>query len=318
MSSTNTIRQPKGRPVGGRFAEKFKDEGDVILPTQEILDEVAAPAPIGLSDREILDQSIKIARTAAFRVGLSKEDADDIAQDTVYSVLMMKSRNGGQPVKGGLIRVSANALVSRRVDTHKRHEDSKAFARWKRQADKLQNDLGRHLTTKELDELAVQIREDWENPRHRPSTGFQYETKVVSSDALGAAFGDTLANPEIRRAAGSEDAHYLADQLDNKKVSVAEVRNQVWNLIADDLDVAPAIIGATTVDDAKALRRVKSAVDVAEAFKQGIESPEVDALFLPFGPLTPRQKGAIANAIVARPKVGHKLWLAARDFSAGE
>ena len=63
---------------------------------------------------------------------------------------------------------------------------------------------------------------------------------------------------------------------------------------------------------------MKNAVDVAEAYLQGHETPASEGLFLPFGPLTPRQKRDIAVAITDRPSVGHKLWRAARDFSAAE
>jgi hypothetical protein len=314
MSSTpKTKRQPKGRPVGGQYAEHARDAADVVLP---IGDGVNEPASAGLSDREILEQSIRLAGIASRRAGLSKEDAEDIAQETVYSVLMTKSRNGNAPVGGGLIRVASRALVSRQVDTHKRHEDSRAFARWKSQVGARSQEFGRALTNKELDKIAMEIREDWENPRHRPSVGFQHETKVISLNSHDLHLSKALKEPVPTIAPGNQSAHYVADLIEDKKVNVADVRTRVWNLISDDIGVSPAIAGSITDQHKEQLKRVKNAVDVARAYEHGYSTPTVDALFLPFGELSSNQKHAIAKAIIDRPSVGHQLWSAARDFSS--
>jgi DNA-directed RNA polymerase specialized sigma24 family protein len=315
MSSTQNVRQPEGIPIGGQYAAHNRHESDVVLLDQNLSEVTETPISQGLSDREVLEKSIIFSRQAAIRWGLSKEDAEDIAQDTVYSVLMTKSRNGGTPVEGGLIRVASRAVASRLIDPHRRHEDSKALMRWKSRVEQLQIAMGRTLTVKESDNLALDIRKDWENKRHRPSVGFQNTPYISSFEDFKTPLADILPEKRAHSGAGSKSAHELADQLEDKSVSVAQARSRVWNAIAGDLNVEQAKAGATTVADAKALRRVKNAVEVARSFKEGAKTPEIDALFLPFGPISDRQKGAIARAIVDRPEVGHKLWLAARDFS---
>lgn len=306
MTSTATkARQPKGIPVGGQFSSVDRDESTIDL---------AAPAPATLSDREILEQSITLARHAGIRAGLSDHDIEDIAQETVFSVLRTRDRNNA-PITGGLLRVASRALVSRLVDSHIRHEDSAALTAWKQKSAAIEQELGRHLTPGELDTLATEIRDNWHNPRHKPRIGFQHQVRFASTEAMGAMFSDVVAAPTTHQ--DSRQMLEMAESVEDRMIDPAVARLRIWNILAADSGAPRANEAALERKAAKAHKEaVADAVDVARAFLDGTGTDEQAAsLFAPFGDLDARQRKQAARAIVSRPAVGDKLWRSALDFA---
>lgn len=304
--TTTRLRQPKGRPAGGEFAKRARAESEITLAEGE------------LSSEQILEVAVLLARQAAYRNGLTPEDAEDIAQETVFSVLRTKARNEGRIIEGGLIRVASNALVSRLVDSHKRHEDSRAFREWKLEVQRTEFEEGRHLTAKELDAIAVKIRENWHSPRHRPSVGFQHETKFVHIDAHSPDFADTLIKANHYAAEGTDEQHALADKVESGEISKDAARRQMWNLIYQDSNVPESVRGRITDSRARTYTRtIGDALAVAHAWSEGKTTPaQEEALFAPFGEaVTESEKSAVVHAITSRPSIGHKLWRSALDYS---
>lgn len=302
---TTQNRQSKGQPIGGEFAPHARDESGVNLGQE------------GLSPAEILQTSIQLSRQAAYRLGLSPEDAEDVAQETVFSVLRTQSRNGGAAVNGGLIRVASNALVSRLVDSHSRHEDSRAYREWKLEVQQVEFSEGRHLTAKELDAIATKIRNNWPNPRHKPSVGFQHETKLVYVDAHSPDFADSLMRDGGATAEGSFEQFEVVHKLGTGELTKPVVRRQMWNLINVDATVPESVRGSVSEAKARAYdNTVPDAVVTADAWLNGTATPaETEALFAPFGSTTDAEKTAAANAIKSKPAFGHKLWRSALDYS---
>jgi hypothetical protein len=316
-SSTTIIRQKSGRPEGGQFAGIDRPDADISL--SDVTSADTKPARKNLTDAELLAQSRVLARVAASKAGLNRWDAEDVAQDVVMSVLYTQSRTN-EPIEGGLLRHAARALVSRRMDTHQNHTDSTAYAQWKRDVEQMEAESGRHLTAAELDAYADEVRERWYDPRHRPTRGFQHETKVVSTDAMGATFVHPTA--DVYKAEGSDKAHTIADQIESGEIDKADARRRLWNVLADDKGVPEAIEGSVT--ESRARRFVKDVPDAyatATAFLDGeINSvagkDQLTAFFAPFGTdLSLQEKTAVAKLISSRPKVGHQLWRSAIDFS---
>lgn len=302
-------RQPKGRPVGGQFAGHTRSEAGVELTPKLRSDR-------DLNDREILELASLLTRQAKFSHGLSDEDVQDITQETIYSVLKTQHRNG-KPIRGGLIRLANRAIVSSFVDTHKRHEDSRALRDWKLEVQRLEGLKGRSLTHAEMDAVAVEIRETWKDPRHKPSVGFQHETKIISSDGMTKSFADTQATTEQYVAEGSDEAHEFADQVDSGEIKKDVARRRLWNVLGEQSGAPESIHGSLTESEA---RRYASAIQdafaVASLWEYGDATEEqATALFAPFGDLTLEQRGQVAKTITSRPKVGHKLWRSALDYS---
>lgn len=318
-------RKPKGQPTGGEFAAFARAEADTVLAAEKPTRD-KGPA---LSDLELLRTAQELARVAGIRAGLSAEDIEDVAQDTVLSVLTTQRNNGGKAVYGGLVRQASRALVSRLVDTHSRHEDSRAFTMWKRRVEEEQHTLGRHLTKAELDKLAEDIRANWHDPRHRPSVGFQHETKVVSFEGSARRLDETLGNPESFASHTVKAADQLVDDMerpvgDPKRVGKDEARRHAWNVLSEDLDTARAIESSLDSDFAqRAYRAVNSlggAVGVASRWLDGDfddrdEAKADAALFAPFGAITNAEKRSIAIALANRPEVANRLWKSALDFA---
>ncbi|WP_150129187.1 hypothetical protein [Microcella alkaliphila] len=289
MSTSPQTRQPKGLPVGGQFAAADRAESGVTL------DSADGRAAGDLTDREILDQAIMLARIAGSRAGLNEQDIEDIAKETVFWVLRTKKAKGGI-VTGGLLRVASRALVSRMVDSHIRHGDSRALTIRKRVAADREQELGRHLGADELDEMAANIRPNWQNHRHKPRIGFQHQVRFASTEAMGAVFSDG-------HAAKSNDpdacgVRALADSVEDGLVPAAQAGLHVWNILAADSGAhlsVPGIIG-TAADARRIKRAVPNSVDIATACLDGTATPEQQtALFAPFGGgLTPRQRAHMA------------------------
>lgn len=313
MSLTVQTRQPKGIPSGGEFAGHDRAESDVAL--------VGAPAKNwktdrSLTDREILDQAIMLARSAGNKAGLSEQDIEDVAQETAYSVLKTRQNNPDAPISGGLLRVASKALVSRLVDNHLRHEDSKALTMWKRQAADREQELGRHLTATELDALADSIRDAWHNPRHKPRIGFQHEVRFASTEFMGAKFSEGFASPE--QNVDSRRLREMADAVEDKMIDPKTVRLRVWNILSVDSGAPLARQDLLSTRQADAVKKnVGNAVETANAFLRGeANETQTEALFAPFGTTTPGQRLHAARVIAARPSVGDKLWRSAVDYAA--
>jgi hypothetical protein len=307
ITTTNTARQPKGIPVGGQFSSIDRAEGQVQLVLN----------PASLTGQEIMEQSLALAKAAGFRSGLSDQDIEDVSQETALSVLKTQSRNKDAIITGGLLRVASQALVSRLVDSHVRHEDSAALTVWKSRSSELEQELGRSLTPLELDQMAVDIRANWHNPRHKPRVGFQHQSRFVSTEAMGAMFTDTYAGGPEK----VQDSGYLreiADSLEDEGSNRESVRLQMWNIMSREHG-APrvALAGMTVRAAARHKRTVGDAVTASEKFIDGELSVDAEAsLFAPFGTITGREKRRVASIIVARPNVGDKLWRSAMDLAA--
>lgn len=312
MNTSTLNRQPQGIPIGGQFASTTKNEAEVSLGST--VDD------LGLSTheiQEIVSTAQALANRFAYRYNFSSQDAEDIAQETIHSVLKTRKRNPGARITGGLIHTAARAIASRSVDGAIRHEDSTALARLKAEIEQAEHQLERHLSSKEIDSMAARIRDNWHDPRHKPSVGFQNLTVVVSSDAMGLAFSDTQPTAVNYEPEGSSVAHELADQVESGEVSKTEARRRLWNTIHDDGNVPAAVPGSVSSSHArKHADLIKDALDTADRYIDGHASDEeVDALFAPFGQTSAAQRYAIADSIVSRPSVGHQLWRSALDFS---
>jgi hypothetical protein len=216
------------------------------------------------------------------------------------------------------------------MDTHQNHTDSTAYRQWKLVVEQREAEAGRHFTSAELDALAVDIRDGWPDQRHKPRVGFQHETKIVSSDAMGVGFADTFSagsnhpgadklSPEAEEKVNR--AHTIADMVENGEIDKTTAKRMFWNIMAGELDVPESIQGSVTESRARTyIKTVPDGLATANAFLEGtITKPEQDAFFAPFAggpvPLTNQEMYSIAKAITSRPQIGNRLWRSALDFS---
>ncbi len=326
MQTLTRSRQPKGTPSGGEFASEIRAEADFNL-TVDAIDAIDEPeisrrrTGTSLTPEQILSEALRLAQIAAIRTGLSREDIEDVAQGAIASALLSVKRSDGKSVEAPLLYKATRALASRLVDTHSRHEDSKAYRDWKVAVSTKEAELGRHLSPTERNTIAEQIRENWHNPRHKPSRGFQYETKVISTDAYGVDLAETYAAPDTVIGAGSVVAHDLADRLEDRTISKAEAKRHLWNALAeDDEDLPKAHRGFVSKTAHERHRKnIRDAGAVAVRYLSGQSTHAEEAsLFAPFGApgnVTPIERDAIATALATRQKYAHQIWRGALDFA---
>lgn len=309
MSSTTLLRKGQvGQPTpnGGHFATKTNTDADVALTGHE-----------GLSDSDIFEQSIKISGQFARRYKFTSEEAEDLAQDTMASVLLTRKRNPDRDVSVRLISTAARALASRQIDGATRHEDSSALVKLKQRQAQEEQQLGRHLTKREVDALATDIRQNWHDPRHRPTVGFQYEVRVESTETVfgGKDFTDTHPSLDPIQQAGNDATHELVDMVEDESLTKAQARLHAWNTLFGE-QVPNAKPAQYTQSMARRyVAAVPDAVDVATRYIEGTATPEeTAALFAPFGELGTPGRFSVADTIASRAKHGHRLWRSALDF----
>jgi hypothetical protein len=334
MSNEKTYnRKPGGSAdggikTGGRFDIKIHSEPAPIKVYEDDNPEN------GFEGKALLDVTYKIVKEYALRLNLDREETDDVAQEVLLSVLATQSNKvqkqieAGVPEKeahwainGGYIRHAAKAFAGRRVDVHKRHEDSKALKMLREQAETIEAVEGRHLDASELRDLAASIRDNWHDPRHKPAENFYLPPVVVSSDAMGDAFAQSQAGVYDTVIEGSADGHDLADLVENKALSPDDARRQLWNSMRAETYAPAAVEGLLTGAQATRFegtvgKKPAAVAIVAQHVFDGTATPaQADAFFAPFGALTEQEKLSVSAAIADRGEFGGHMWLSALDLA---
>ena len=326
-SRTDQHRQPAGVPVGGQFATAVRTEPDIVLDPSATSH--ADEAILELSERELLAAARQSVRTHAFKQGVRFVGEDDMVQDTVAEVLASKRRNGQVVVTRPYVNAVGANIVAQAARGTLRQEDRKAIGIFNRKVAELQAEMGRGLTGAEKDQLAAQIRNDWHDPRHRPSADFVALAAVrrLSLDApvssrqptcTSLTLGDSLAETGFGATAlGSDDlsvepgtlaAAVLSGEANDK------VKNQgnAWNILASVSGAPEAVEHSVTPRNATAARvKIGDAGGVtatARSWLNGETSPATDALFAPFGGPDEGGRDEIAQTLIARGAYAELLW----------
>ena len=308
--ASSTIRKPRGIPVGGQFAAHNRDDAAVGL---------TAPRRINAATELTGAEALRIARMQAGNAGSWRGgtvvETDDIAQDAIVSVLITVRNAGGFGLNPGVLTAAARSAISRSfqdtVQLH--HDDLKALRLFDTQRESVEQFQGRHLTDDELDGLAADIREDWPNPRHRPTVGFnrrRVTTASVDEDPSLLADVADQSNEMAPTSAGDD----LADALDDGRVTKAEARLRLWNALADSNDIPLVARSSMTEREIKAVKQAMKDSGGVEALVQAHlagNTSENSALFAPFGLTTTRARDRIAEFLLERPAVADRLWASA-------
>jgi uncharacterized protein YbaA (DUF1428 family) len=316
MGTTTLREKHKGTSTfGGRYASHDRTESSVSLRPD--LAEATSEEP--LNGAEALSVARVLARHALRRSKLGSHLVDDIAQDSLTSVINSRTRGTVGALTPGLIANATRQAVSHHLSTINgvRHEEFKARQKLDGQVDDLSQELGRGLTDAEIDVMAERIRDTWHDPRHKPAVGFQKKFTEVDLDGEGSEAYDMVA-PQFR-SAGGERSHRLADDIESGAVDKTQARRGAWNAIAGDLGLPEVTAGSITESRARKYvavigDRVNGALDVATDFLDGVaEHNAAEALFAPFGYVDGHERNAIAHTLVTRPQFAHRLWRSALD-----
>lgn len=313
---------------GGQFATKVND-----APTGSLLDEPPALAPKRSSEltAEAIRESQQIlSRTAAqitrsFRI--DPTNAQDIVQDSWVHLLERDGRHGDIAARASeraFLNLTARKYGNDYGNDARfglRSEDFRARRELRARADVFREQQGRKMTPDEYAAAADEIRMSFKAGQ-RPKPDFYKEISQLSldvtiSDDGATTLGDTLESTGSDGFDDQEDAAAIAlHNLESKGQSKESIRDDIWRIMSLRAGDAPQpVAGSLTEDDVVAHRRcinrAGGAHKVALDWLDGTlpdSSPEVAALFAPFGDIDNKHRVSVVDVLDATPKYADRLW----------
>lgn len=334
-------RVPAGVRTGGQFATDTRAEADVdLLDPATDTTEAYSDDPVDMAPEQLAVQALVAARHHSRTRGLRFTDPADIAHDTVVTILEARRRNPDQVVTPAYVHRIASGHVAIQLRGNLRVEDRKAKAIYDKKLKELEEVLGRRTGSAERRALATQIRDEWDDPRHKPSVRFVElaEMRVLSLDAPSGengdkTFGDDIAK-DIRHAheeadaidpgsiagqvlAAAEGQHYRRDEAGNAEVvketkRKAAAKDRLWDAFAETSGVPEVAHGSMTPKDRReAVEAMTAGGGVLAAvrdWEHGESTPAVKALFAPFGRISMTERDEITELIGRNRAYAEDLW----------
>lgn len=319
--TTVQARQPAGVPVGGQFATTVRGETATTLVD-------SGPSPVDertreLSPVEMVAAARQSVRTHAYARGVRFEGEDDMVQATLEAALANKRSNGTVVITRPYLHKVAFGIAAQAARGNLRQEDRKAIGILQRQVTELEAELGHRLTPVEVDALAAKIRNEWHDPRHKPSADFVRlaQMRTLSLDAPHGADGDTTLADSLAEDAsfatthlGEDDRAFDPDTLGGLVMSGqmrgAEAKSRAWDVFAETTGLPPA--APVTQRAARAARVTVGGnggvVASARGWLSGDMSASACGLFAPFGSLDDGDRDAIAEMFARHPAYAEELW----------
>lgn len=308
-SSAGTKRVQKGIPTGGQFAATLHAEPTLSLAAERLGEFTDAEefVAIAYSSAETWSRRYDLDRKTIIN---SKED---VAQETMLRTLEALNRgNKINDFRQFVTSTAANVTV-RATETVFRAEDRRAYRIFEEQREAIENELGRRMTQREKDDLDQKVRDEWHDPRHKPSKDFRIaRTFDRSLDAphgadggVESTLGATLVNPE-------QSGHYIApgsymDRAHNAMEETgaahkAEMKRLAWNAIAEDTGIPMSNPGSLSQRQVTKHRGVlpekdNAVVAACKAWSLGNDGENTEALFAPFGELGFEEQEKVVDAL---------------------
>ena len=316
MTPAAQLRRGRGIPEGGEFASHLRTEDDVELQTMG----EATTSRTLLSDSEALLFSRRAVKYWGWKNGAYLSDRDDIAQDAIVSVLSSRSNGAVVGLTPGLISSAAGHAAAKSINTKRvmRAEEARADALLRGQIVDIERAQRRHLSNREIDNMAKIIRDTWPDQRHRPTEGFHRPVERVSFDSdEGQEISEFLAATDSEPATAARE---LADSVDAGEIDKSTARRRAWNAMSVDSGIPQAAPIADAKSARLAQRNVRDAggaLAVAGAWNDGVRNAGTDALFAPFLVSDDESRKAVVDHLLSRPQVADRLW-AATAYASGD
>lgn len=324
MDPSNTARtrhpssQPRvaaGVPTGGEFTDHDRAEDSVSLAAPE---RITARTPLDPKAALQFAEQVIAGKATRFRI-YDQSTRDDIAQDSVLSVLTTMSNGRADGLTGGLlanaVKHAMTTAISERTGVH-RNEDVRALRMLDAQIEAFTHEQGREPTSRERNELARQIRDSWPDPRHRPLKG--YQARVIQEVIHQSLDAQQLAGG-VDPADECDDAYALR-QLDDDvafgRVSKDQAMLRLWNVVAKEEGAAVARRRLPPGTNVRKYKRTITAaggpLEIARRYVlTGEYTPEVEAMLYPFDVLDRRQALDVARLLASRGSAAVLLWKSA-------
>jgi hypothetical protein len=310
-SSAGKNRVPKGISTGGQFAATAHAEPTLSLAAGRLEEFTDA--------EEFVNIAYSSAKHWQRRYNQQDKsivvDEDDIAQETMLRTLEALHRgNKITDFKQFVNSTGANVTV-RATETVFRAEDRKAYRVYEDQRAVIENEIGRPMTPRERKALEQKVRDEWHDPRHKPSKDFMIaRTFDRSLDAPHTAdgghgaettIGSRLVNPEqsghyIKPGSYMDRAHHAMDETG--AAHKAEMKRLAWNALAEDTGIPMSNPGSLSQRQVTKHRGIMDnhknrVLGACKAWSVGNDGEATEALFAPFGELGFEEQEKVVDAL---------------------
>ena len=331
----NQNREPSGRPTGGRWAETPRAASGLSLGPQDEVDALVDAFDDGEMthdqfEQRMLDLFDYVTKRAPAvhqnRTFGSNWDRDDLVQDTMVEMVARARRQGRLAgVTRGYARGYQSGLVARALQAQRQGMDasqhlqvnSPNLAGWRaftQRVDQLEEAAGRSLTNRERDEVADEIRANWEDPKRRPSPGFHRARHGSSIDT------DTY-DPGTHTSPSAEAEFFSSENLGGEDVEAVfstpkrggAARKFGWNAMCELRGIPKARQGFLNNRQIANCKRLVGSSDsdvlaALEEWESGAHSERTEALWRPFDAQSQSHRALIADTIRDMPDNAGRLY----------
>ncbi|WP_167047522.1 hypothetical protein [Salinibacterium sp. ZJ454] len=250
------------------------------------------------------------------RSGLNSRDADDIAQEAIFDLLKHPPKNGSPAFTPGLVVTSVKNKLAMALNERNniRPEDARARRDLIDVVVSEESILGRALVRREVDDIAQRIRDNWHDPRHRPTENFHRDRSHLSIDDETTGVMELPGTTQpVREPVGML---YL---LESGRINRAAAKRAVWNEVAAGFEVLP--VTPQSISDTEA-RRARAELDArggaAAAASNWLAGAEpAGTLFTPWTDISEDAAHDIAVFLISRPNIAAAMWRSALETAAG-
>lgn len=314
-------RQPSGVPIGGEFAANEHDEA-----TSSLADFTTTARGTklenkkALTPRELFAEAKKAASVYGERKNLTPDECEEAAQATLEDVWKSYGAKGKE-IDGALVNHVARIQVGKTIRGGRKAlvgDNAMAATEFEGEVEYRSAELGRELTSRERDEIAADIRDNWHDQAHKPTDGFHlHASREKSLDFVPGSYdGDdyvhhSLVDPYSPEAAfesqSSAEIDAALDRLSgevrpdgDKPVSESkavnqngeklsqvrsELRSEAWRLVSSSAG-APPVTAKLSEAHQKITRAAVSKAggvsSIIDSYDRGETGGAVDAMFVPF------------------------------------
>jgi hypothetical protein len=309
----------------GEFVDKPQSHPEIsLVPNSDARELLGADLTANVLDADRHTRQVaaaKLLRATRYTVttsgrssGLNDSDIEDALSLTLVQVTdHIRAR---KPLTHAVLQLRAQQVVGQIV-LPIRHESRKALRVLAKRVDSHEAMLGRPLSDQERVKLAVNIRENWPDPRHRPSEDFYMlpDQVPVPMDPNDIADLEGRPGAVIYSGADSDDIHLaspLADPLARKK----RAGENDYSYYAEALHLPAPQKNRLASGQATRIHSHldEMALNAALSYLRGdIDAKSESALFAPFENLGRYEREEFADALARQPHHAQRLWDSAVD-----
>ena len=321
MSEFDERQHPRG--AGGRWTTRPPG-----TPTTALDQEPGRTTARTISGRDLIKVVTAMVGRQQARIPAGSQEFDDIVQN---ACLQVGATYGFDRIPLAPVRQVVETTISRsQGHTNLGSTDRRAMKALAALREDREEQLGRTLTSRELEDLAQEVRDTWPDPRHRPSTTLLQRARLARAGRIYRDDGTIIEGVSPWQdtdphSAAPGTAVGAAEEAVNTR-SPHRARRRVWDALAELREAegssrVPRVLAPTHSPRAAAWCRTTiddypgGVMGAVDRWGQAVEDEGTIALFAPFGDLDEDGRDAVCRMLSAHPDLADDLWDAALTSS---